>query len=241
MKLSTLTLTIAALVGFQAADAPAQGTSFKVRIENVSTGSTLKLSDGSTAPAPTSPGIWATYRGKNPVFAVGELAAGNGLERLAEEGNPDPLAAFFAANKKKVISTGVFKVPVGDSEAGPLLPGKSYEFTVNAEPGTKFLLAFMFGQSNDLFYAPTDGIELFDKSGKPITRELSVDLVLWDAGTEVNQEPGLGADQAPRQTAPDTGTAERKKILAVQDAFKYPAVEQVVRVTINSTRVAQAN
>ena len=44
---------------------------------------------------------------------------------------------------------------------------------------------FMFGQSNDLFYAPKNAIALFDKTGKPIGGDITNQLVLLDAGTEV--------------------------------------------------------
>ena len=60
-------------------------------------------------------------------------------------------------------------------------------------------------------------------------------ISLWDAGTEVNQEPGLGPDQAPRQKAPNTGASERKPVQLVKDVkdgFTYPKVSEVLRVTI---------
>jgi len=60
-------------------------------------------------------------------------------------------------------------------------------------------------------------------------------LILWDAGTEVNQEPGFGPDQAPRQKAPNTGKDEREAIRPVKDVkdgFTYPSVAAVIRVTI---------
>jgi hypothetical protein len=50
----------------------------------------------------------------------------------------------------------------------------------------------MMGQSNDWFYGPSDsGIELF-KNGKPISGDITSQIILWNAGTEVNQEPGIG-------------------------------------------------
>ena len=33
-------------------------------------------------------------------------------------------------------------------------------------------------------------------------------VYLWDAGTEVDQTPGEGADQAPRQAGPNTGDVD---------------------------------
>jgi hypothetical protein len=42
-------------------------------------------------------------------------------------------------------------------------------------------------------------------------------VILGDAGTEVNQEPGTGPDQAPRQKAPNIGMAENGVVRSVQD------------------------
>ncbi len=62
-------------------------------------------------------------------------------------------------------------------------------------------------------------------------------MFLWDAGTEVHEEPGLGPNQAPRQKAPNTGPDEHgvvQRIEKAHDGFTYPAVNQVIRVTIRS-------
>ncbi len=204
---------------------------FKVRIENVSTGSTLHLSNGETAPAPNSPGVWTITRLFNPLFRVGHYDDGQGLEQQAEDGNPAVLGASMA-NNRYVKSTGVFSIPVGDAMPGPATPGKYFEFTVTASPGDRLSLTSMFGQSNDLFYAPgTLGIPLF-RGWRPINGDVTRYFILWDAGTEVNQEPGLGPDQAPREAAPNTGQSEHKRILPVHDQYTYPRTNQVIRVTI---------
>ena len=206
---------------------------FTVRVENVSTPSTLKLSSGQTAPAPTAPLLWTITDERNPLFTAGKVDRGQGLERLAEDGNPGVLADYIRANLKSVTHSGVVTKPVGDAGDGPITPGKAYEFAVSAAPGQVLTLAFMFGQSNDLFYAPgAKGIALFDAKGQPLTADVTSQLQLWDAGTEVNEEPGAGATQAPRQTAPNTGAAERKPVQLVRDRFTYPATRDVVKVTI---------
>src|SRR5439155_19223483 len=91
-------------------------------------------------------------------------------------------------------------------------------------------------QSNDLFLAPGDrGIRLFDWKADVMSADLTSLVGLRDAGTEVNQEPGLGPDQAPRQKAPNTGASERKPVQLVKDVkdgFTYPKVSDVLRVTI---------
>ena len=68
----------------------------------------------------------------------------------------------------------------------------------------------MFGQSNDLFYSNDRPIALFDAAGKPVRGDMTPQLSLWDAGTEVNEEPGLGPNQGPRQKTPEAGVAEHQ-------------------------------
>jgi hypothetical protein len=73
-------------------------------------------------------------------------------------------------------------------------------FTIAAQPGDLLSFATMFGQSNDCFYGPKGGaIALFDQNGRPLMGDHAVEVVLYDAGTEVNQAPGVGPDQGPRQ------------------------------------------
>lgn len=206
-------------------------TTFTVRIENVSTPSTLKLSNGTSAPAPTAPVLWLVHSGTDPIFSDGQTDRGLGLESLAEDGDPSALARALKAADAAAV--GTVSVPVGDSEPGPILPAKAYELSFEATPGQRLTLAFMFGQSNDLFYAPSGaGIPLFDAQNNPLSGDITSRLTLWDAGTEVNQEPGLGPDQAPRQKASNTGAAENGKVRRVADDFNYPAVGQVIRVSV---------
>jgi hypothetical protein len=209
-------------------------TTFHVRIENVSTPTTLHSASDDTAPAPNSPGLWIVHTAKRVVFTAGKLDRGLGLEAQAEDGNPAPLAASVK-KAKSMISSGAFDTPVGDEKPGAALPGKAYEFTFQARAGDRLTVTTMFGQSNDLFYAPDDGgIALFE-NGAPISGDMTGRFHLWDAGTEVNEEPGFGPNQAPRQAAPNTGRSERnpvRRIEDVKDGFSYPAVEQVIRVTI---------
>jgi hypothetical protein len=204
---------------------------FKVRIENVSTNMTLHLSNGETAPAPNSPGVWAITRLINPIFHVGKYDSGHGLEAQAEDGDPTMLADYLE-NAYWVKSSGVFNTPVGDTSPGPATPGKAYEFTFMASPGDHFTFSSMFGQSNDLFYSTgLVGVPLF-RGFRPINGDITRYITLWDAGTEVNQDPGLGPDQAPRQSGPNTGESEHMRIRRVHDQYTYPRTRDVIRVTI---------
>ena len=207
-------------------------TLFKLRIENISTDNILMSKDGMSAPAGLSPGLIVLYKANaKPAFMIGQSANGMGLERLAEDGNPGPLAD---SARKLGETVEVFNTPVGKDQPGPIGPGGVYEVTFAANPGTRLMIAQMFGQSNDLFYS-TDpkGVALFDSNGNAINGDITQDIMLWDAGTEVNQEPGFGSDQAPRQKAPNTGAEEHGKIGKVNDGFTYPQTTQVLKVTIS--------
>jgi len=170
-----------------------------------------------------------------PLFAVGARDRGKGLEALAEDGNPSVLSAAVQ-RQRGIVASGTFLIPVGDATPGPATPGKAFEFSFTAEPGQRLTFATMFGQSNDLFFAPDDrGIQLFDSKGDVMSGDITSPIYLWDAGTELNQEPGLGADQAPRQRAPNTGAPERKPVQLVRDVkdgYTYPKVAEVLRVTV---------
>ena len=131
-----------------------------------------------------------------------------------------------------MAAVGADDRPVGSDAGGPIPPGKGYEFEVTAAPGQTLSLAWMFGQSNDLFYSNDRPIALFDAAGKPVTGEMTRQLALWDAGTEVNEEPGLGPNQGPRQKTPDAGVVEHEGIAHVRDKFSYPRTTDVLRLTI---------
>jgi len=89
--------------------------------------------------------------------------------------------------------------------------------------------------SNDLFYAPGGGgIDLFD-GRDPVSGDVTDQVGLWDAGTEPNQRPGFGADQAPAQSSPDQGADEGgvvRPIGEVDDGYSYPSVADSIRVTL---------
>lgn len=213
------------------------GTHFVVRIENVSTPETLKTSasgDAAEQPVPLSPGAYAVHTEPEPIFTAGEPARGNGLEEIAEDGKPKKLAESLGGNKS-VKQSGAFTTPVDADEAGPLTPGNAYEFEVEASPGDRLSFATMFIPSNDLFYSPNDrGHALFDGED-PLSGDITLGVALWNAGTEVNEEPGVGPDQVQRQPEPDHGETEDgvvQLISEVGDGYEYPATSEVIAVTL---------
>lgn len=211
-------------------DAMMGSYTFEVRVENVSTPTTLKTMKGGVA-VPLAPGVWAVHEGANPLFTPGK-AAGLGLELLAEDGDPAALAAELEM-KPGVASAGVFAVPAGKDAPAPIFPGEAYTFRITAAPGARLSLATMFVQSNDWFYAPgPEGIELFPMN-HPLEGEVTMYFKLWDAGTEVNEPAGEGPNQAPRQMGKNYGADEGG---VVHDVMGVELMGPVIKVTVTPVK-----
>jgi len=235
-----LAIPTAGVLGSSHQSGVQQGREFRVRLENVSDGSTLQTTDGGK-PVPMSPGAYAVHTADEPVFTPGEPERGNGLEEIAEDGAPPSKLAEALSARDSVTDAGAFAVPTGADGPGPLLPGNDYEFTVEASAGkpTRYLsLVTMFVQSNDVFLAlgGADGMELF-ADGEPNVGNVTDSFGLWDAGTEINQEPGVGEDQAPRQRDTNIGDVERGTVapIAEVNGYEYPSVDEVARLTVTPT------
>ena len=264
---------------------PTSPTGFTVRVENVSSETTLTTSDGATQFVPMSPGVWVVHTGPGPLFTPGEdereegLAAiaedgnagglggvlgertgltvpmspgvwvvhtapaplfsngepdrGEGLAAIAEDGNAGILGGTLAG--RSGIASGVFNTPVGADGHGPIGPGGAYEFSFTASPGASFSFANMFVPSNDFFYAPgMEGIALWISAGNPISGDITSQVRLWDVGSEINQEPGVGLDQVQRQSGPNTGAVDPDNTVQIApDTFNnLPDISDVIRVTI---------
>ncbi len=181
-------------------------TTFTVTVTN--------MSDSAELATPLAPGAFIVHTSMETLFADGIVDRGEGLEALAEDGDPSSLVTSLGA-LTTVSTSGAFANPDGGGEAGPALPGSSYSFTFEATPGDYLSFATMFVQSNDWFFAPaSSGISLFE-GDMPVAGDLTDLIGLWDAGTEVDEVPGEGANQAPRQAGPNTGDTQSAPIAEV--------------------------
>ena len=198
---------------------------FRIRIQNIA--------PESETPTLFSPGTWALHSESNPFFTNGEGDRGEGLEMLAEDGDPTMLAASL---RTRGLQAGVFDTPVCADTSRPLRSLEYFEFEVTASPQTPYLsFATMLVQSNDLFLAPAGGgIPLFDDEGEPITGQFVTDkLLFWDAGTETNEVLGEGANQGPRQLSVDTGPKDEDPTVRPAVAgSNFPTVVESVRVYV---------
>jgi hypothetical protein len=209
-------------------------TKFTVRVENISTPNGQTASDGTKWSFALSPGLWVLHDKKSSLFTEGR-AASKGLESQAEDGDPSGLVGLLVMSHHASSMHGVFNTPMGMMGPGPIRPGDSYEFSFTASPGMKLSLTMMNGQSNDEFYAPDEkGIALFDAKGAPISGDSTAKLILWDAGTEVNEELGIGPNQGPRQKAMNTGLNEKGIVTRAKGEAIYTRNRELFRVTVTA-------
>lgn len=144
-----------------------------------------------------------------------------------------PSSATFTVTIENVFEGKEF---FNSGITGLILPGASESFSFNAGKGHYLQFGAMYVKSNDLFYAPSDmGIALYDMNGNAITGNVTSQIYLWDAGTEVNEEPGMGANQPMNQSGPNTGMTEGGNVQfvsATMDGFTYPMTANVISVMI---------
>lgn len=182
----------------------------------------LKMNTGVNTPV--SPGVWVVHRNEkhrnnNPLFDVGEPASG-ALEKLAEDGMPDVLKNWLTGEDYYA------------DDFGATPPGGSTSFEIEARGGDYLSFATMFVKSNDLFFSPGEtGIQLFSDTTIEEDGEVTYYIKLWDAGTEVNEYPGVGEFQ-PLIGGPDTGEDEEGVVMMVDDHYTYPKVNETIKVTI---------
>ena len=194
-------------------------TTFTIKITNVSKNDTLKVPGATAVKAPIAPGVFLVDPAAS-IVEPGKLASAE-LQSLAEDGNFEPLQKILQAKYGE--------------HAGMFAPG--LEFTITARPGDRLSFATMFVQSNDKFFAPANGaLSLFDGDGKAIAGDLTAWVRLFDAGTEIDQQPGAGADQAPRQKSANQGADQRNTVAETKDGFPYPLAADVIRIEIQPNR-----
>jgi hypothetical protein len=126
---------------------------------------------------------------------------GQGLEALAEDGNPYPLAntlrrtlgAIDAVPGMPAVTPTatqppravVFDTPVGKTTPAVLQQYETYRVEFTARPGDQLSFAAKVPGRTDHFLAPAEwGIALFGADGKPQGGVITDQILLWDAGTK---------------------------------------------------------
>ncbi len=146
----------------------------------------------------------AFHDGTFDTFDVGSVASA-GLEALAEDGNPQPIADARLAAHPNSQGT-LITAPQGFAGAPLIEPGETGTVTVNVDTANQFFSYLsMILPSNDQFIGNGDAMahQLFDASGN-FLGDQTINVTgqnAYDAGTEVNDGQGspfaqLGAGAA---------------------------------------------
>ena len=170
-------------------------------------------------------GTFDTYNGGTPANTLPILGS-VAIERLAEDGNNEPLANDFSS----LVSEGVQATIPGPN--GPLAPGEitsqSFVLDSNSLSQRFFSYASMLLPSNDFWYANGNPQThpIFDESGAFIAQDFFVTQNdVLDAGTEINDEIPENTAFLGQQVA-NTGVDENGVILDFGDASGLVAFRQ---------------
>jgi len=230
-------LLLISFVSFTACDDeddPVTKRTFHVTIQNVSTATTLQVGALPDRTAPLAPGVWAVVE-EGTIFDLNQESS-VAIERLAEEGATTLMTAELVLDED-IAESGEFSSPGGPDNGPIIAAGESVTFSFDADPGDKLQIMTMFGNSNDWFYAfGNGGLDLFS-GNNAISGDQTSKIVLYDAGTELDEMPGLGVTQKPdHPTSIDIGPADPVDMITVamsrHTTFIIPANNSVIKVTV---------
>ena len=129
-----------------------------------------------------------------------------------------------------VLKASATRTKVGGGD-GHLAPGEAYELRFTAGIGHHVTFASMLVESNDWFFAPvSEGIPLY-ANGEPVSGDVTSYVRLWDAGTELDQEPAVGDATGVNQPTRTTGAPDPDPRVRLVDAAG-PRVASMIRVTL---------
>ena len=161
-------------------------------------------------------GTFDTYNGGTPADTLPQ-AGSDAIERLAEDGNTEPIAGVFGL----LAPNGVQATVPGPT--GPLAPGEVTQrvFLLDSLSGDHrfFSYASMVIPSNDFWYSNGNpqANEIFDAQGNLVASPFIVtNEDILDAGTEVNDEIPSNTAFFGQQT-PNTGVPENGVIVDFPD------------------------
>jgi len=214
---------------------PDKSRTFKVLIENVSVPNTL-ATPRINGTAPLSHGVYAVLT-SGDLFTLGQ-PSDEGTSRIAEDGFTT-VKTNDLNNISGITDHGEFVAPGGPDTGAAIFAGESSMFFVRANPGEMLQIETMFVQSNDWFYSFIDGgLDLFDNNSNPVRGDVTSKLLLYDAGTEIDDPPGTGPFQKPVQGPTQMNFGPDDPVNMITDArarhtnFTIPPTTSVIRVTV---------
>jgi len=158
--------------------------------------------------------------------ACGTNNSGNGTSKDARE---------FVVRVENIAPWTLLKVSSQQVKTNTLMgtaaPGEIYEIRFTAGPGHSLMFATTLVEANDWFFAlDPAGLPLYN-NGTPISGDITNLVKLWDAGTELNQELGVGNATVLNQPSRDYGAPDPdNRVRLVTETT--PAVASMIRVTL---------
>jgi hypothetical protein len=160
--------------------------------------------DNLTGGQPLTPPLVATHQGADDLFDTG-VPASLGVREIAENGNLQPM--LDRLNASDHVSSVVVAVA---GTPPPVLPGSSVSFTIDAEPGARYL-SFI-----SMLICTNDGFTGLDSQLLPsqVGQQIVLYTNAYDAGSEINTEdfadlvPPCPALTGVPSTDPGTGTSD---------------------------------
>lgn len=217
-------------------------TVFEIKFENISKTPSFSAANGSQVVTGFSSLLGAVHEESEIFFTLNTKDRGVGLADLAENGDPGPLTQSLRLNPEVEI-VGIANEPSIGSR-GILAPGGSFSLILSTiNPSANLSIAASFIQANDIIVSTrSSGIPLFGEDGSPLSGNITAFFDFYDAGTEVNQAPGIGSDQVLRQGPTPTnqtsiGSRENGVVKKINDGFVYPSISESIRVTIKTIEV----
>lgn len=186
-----------------------------------------------------APVFYATHVPTWRLFEDGAVDFGMGLELLAEDGSPRALVTSY---------TGAVELGQVAGTAAPYAPTERAEFTIT--PDRRFprlTIATMIVESNDAFIAmPPAGLALFEddalvtpRRAEALADELNRRLIVWDAGTEANEVPGVGPTQPLRMmSAGSTTTQAVRRYVDRTNDLSGPMAGGFVDVSVTNSTIS---
>jgi hypothetical protein len=146
----------------------------------------------------------------------------------SENQNTNEGSKTYRVRVENIVPFEVLKSSVVGT--APIATNERFEIRFTANTGHAISFATMLGESNDWFFAPgPDGIPVTDAAGKPMSGDVTKYVKLWNAGTEIDQEPAIGDATAPRQPMPNYGAADPDKRVREISGI---AVSDLIEVTL---------
>lgn len=187
----------------------------------------VTLTNLSDPPTPISPGVLVSHCQEGAFWSRGERAS-PGLELIAEVGNPGTAVAVEREDSLDGISFVQERRVIG--EVGP---GQSVTVDVEFAQGCVLSTAHMLVESNDSFVG-VNSLDISSFFNGESDGLLEVELRAYDAGTEMNTEPGSGFEGG--QPDPTRGAANLDNGVAtdepISSSLEWPGTQAMLRLEL---------